>query len=71
MNRRKKRERLGLMVMALDCRAGGREFKLRRFQNIFDLTEQFDGGDEKRFDEWFDGCNLHSRFKSHFALRAS
>ena len=31
-----------LMVMALDCGAGGREFKPRRFQNIFDLMEQFD-----------------------------
>ena len=42
--------RRGLMVMALDCGAGGREFKPRRFQNIFDLMERFDGGDEKRFD---------------------
>ena len=40
----------GLMVMALDCGAGGCEFKPRRFQNIFDLMERFDGGDEKRFD---------------------
>ena len=34
--------RRGLMVMALDCGAGGREFKPRRFQNIFDLMERFD-----------------------------
>ena len=34
------RGRRGLMVMALDCGAGGREFK--RFQNIFDLMERFD-----------------------------
>ena len=34
--------RRGLMVMALDFCAGGREFKPRRFQNIFDLMEQFD-----------------------------
>ena len=32
----------GLMVMALDCGAVGREFKPRRFQNIFDLMEWFD-----------------------------
>ena len=32
----------GLMVMALDCGAGGREFKPRRFQHIFDLMERFD-----------------------------
>ena len=63
--------RHGLMVMALDCGAGGREFKPRRFQNIFDLMERFDGGDEKRFEEWFDGRASHSRFKSRFALRAS
>ena len=37
-----KRGRRGLMVMALDCGAGGREFKPRRFQNIFDLMERFD-----------------------------
>ena len=36
------RGRRGLMVMALDCSAGGCEFKPRRFQNIFDLMEQFD-----------------------------
>ena len=30
------------MVMALDYGAGGCEFKLRRFQNIFDLMERFD-----------------------------
>ena len=37
----------GLMVMALDCSAGGCEFKPCHFQNIFDLIERFDGGDEK------------------------
>ena len=36
------RGRRGLMVMALDCSAGGCEFKPRRFQNIFDLMERFD-----------------------------
>ena len=35
-------ERRGLMVMALNWGAGGREFKPRRFQNIFDLMEWFD-----------------------------
>ena len=30
------------MVMALESGAGGREFKPGRFQNIFDLMEQFD-----------------------------
>ena len=30
------------MVMALNWGAGGREFKPRRFQNIFDLMEWFD-----------------------------
>ena len=30
------------MVMALDCGAGGRELKPRRFQFIFDLMERFD-----------------------------
>ena len=34
--------RHNLMVMALDCGAGGNEFKPRRFQNIFDLMERFD-----------------------------
>ena len=34
--------RHGLMVMALDCGTEGREFKPRRFQNIFDLMERFD-----------------------------
>ena len=32
----------GLMVMALDYGAGGREFKPCHFQNIFDLMERFD-----------------------------
>ena len=45
----------GLMVMALDCGAGGREFKPRCFQKAFliywnGLTKRFDGGDEKRCD---------------------
>ena len=34
--------RRGLMVMALDCGAGGHEFKPRHFRNIFDLLERFD-----------------------------
>ena len=38
------------MVMALYYGAGGRDFKPRRFQNIFDLMEGFDRGDEKQFD---------------------
>ena len=36
------RGRRGLMVMALDYSAGGREFNPCRFQNIFDLMERFD-----------------------------
>ena len=38
--------RRGLMVMALDCGVGGHEFKPRRFQNIFDFMEWFDGEDK-------------------------
>ena len=44
------RGRRGLMVMALDCSAGGRELKPGHFQNIFNLMARFDRGDEKRFD---------------------
>ena len=38
------RGRHGLMVMALDCGTGGREFKPRRSpkKNIFDLMGGFD-----------------------------
>ena len=32
----------GLMVMALDCGAGGLEFKPPVSKNIFDLMERFD-----------------------------
>ena len=66
----------------IGCGAGGREFKPRHFQNIFDLMERFDETVWRRRREtvWRNGLTSGltgvprtraSRFKSRFALRAS